>query len=57
MGPPSRPKGAAVKQKTKAKPVRLDVFTDKGRAEAEKRRIAESVAFMAGLKPSKWLKS
>jgi hypothetical protein len=57
MGPPSRPKGAAVKQKTKAKPVRLDVFTDQKRAEAEKRRIAESVAFMAGLKPSKWVKS
>jgi len=44
-------------KKTKAKTVRLDVFTDQKRAEAEKRRIAESVAFMAGLKPSKWVKS
>lgn len=43
-------------KKTKAKTVRLDVFTDKGRAEAEKRRTAESVAFMASLKPSKWVK-
>ena len=36
----------------KTKPKRLDVFTDQKRAEAEKRRIAESVAFMASLKPS-----
>ena len=41
---------------TQPKPKRIDVFTDKGRAEAEKKAKADSVVFMAALKPSKWLK-
>ena len=40
----------------KTKPKRLDVFTDQKRAEAEQKRIADSVEFMKVLKPSKWVK-
>ena len=41
----------------KPQPKRLDVFTDQKRAEAEQKRIADSVEFMKALKPSKWVKS
>ena len=40
----------------KPTPPRLDVFTDKHRAEQEKKDKAAGVIFMASLKPSKWLK-